>query len=281
MKFDIANVRENLAPTGELRVAINLGNPVLAQRDAATGHLGGVSVALAKALAAELDLVASLTPYDAAGKVFAALDDQPWDLAFLAIEPVRAEKVSFSSPYVSIDGTYLVRTASPCQRAAELDVPGRRIAVGQGAAYDLYLSRTLEQAELVRAPTSAAAVDAFLAQGLDAAAGVRQPLERVAASTPGVRVLADNFTEILQAMAVPKGRDRAAAYIQDFIGRLIANGFVAKALVESGQQDARVCANRHNRDRTLGPLIQESETGIDRATPVQRGHEGQKPSLPE
>ncbi|MGJ7515186.1 ABC transporter substrate-binding protein [Pseudomonas baetica] len=240
MTFDIATVRGELAPNGELRVAINLGNPVLTQRDETTGKLGGVSVALANALANELGIVATLTPYDAAGKVFAALEDGLWDLAFLAIEPVRAEKIAFSSPYVSIDGTYLVREESPFQSASDLDAQGCRISVGRGAAYDLYLSRTLQHAELVRRDTSASAVDLFLGQELDAAAGVRQPLERFARSVLGVRVLADNFTEIRQAMAVPKARKIAAEYIENFISRLVRNGFVTQALAESGQSDARV-----------------------------------------
>lgn len=240
MKLELADVCRDLTSHGTLRVAINLGNPVLAKRDDQTGVLSGVSIALAKALADELGIQISMTPYDAAGKVFAALDEQAWDLAFLAIEPVRAEKIAFSTPYVCIDGTYLVKTDSNFHRASALDVSGNRIAVGKGAAYDLFLSRTLKNAELVRATTSSGAVDAFLELELEAAAGVRQPLERFASSTTGVRVLKDNFTEIRQAMAVPKGRDAAARYIQDFIDRHLRSGFVAEALSDSGEQNARV-----------------------------------------
>lgn len=240
MEFDLPVVRQDMAPSGVLRVAINLGNPVLAKRDENTGVLSGVSVALAYALADELDISISLTPYDAAGKVFAALEDGAWDLAFLAIEPVRAEKIAFSSPYVCIDGTYLVRTESKFNLASALDADGCRIAVGRGAAYDLFLSRTLKNAEIVRATTSAGAVDTFLELGLEAAAGVRQPLERFARTASGVRVLEDNFTEIRQAMAVPKGRAVAAEYVQNFINRCLQSGLVAKALEESGEQDARV-----------------------------------------
>ncbi|WP_256353054.1 MULTISPECIES: ABC transporter substrate-binding protein [unclassified Pseudomonas] len=236
-----------MAPTAELRVAINLGNPVLAQRNPLTGELTGVSVALAHALAKDIGVPARLTPYDAAGKVFAALDNDEWDLAFLAIEPVRAEKIAFSTPYVSIDGTYLVRHDSPYQQASALDTQGCRIAVGQGAAYDLFLSRTLQHAQLHRSPTSSSAVEAFLEFGLEAAAGVRQPLERFAASNPGLRVLSDNFTEIRQAMAVPRRRALAAAYVQDFICRALAQGWVSKGLIESGQRDARVTPLSHGK----------------------------------
>lgn len=240
MKFELAKVCRDLAPHGTLRVAINLGNPVLAKRDEQTGVLSGVSVALAKALADELDIEISMATYDAAGKVFAALEEQAWDLAFLAIEPVRAEKIAFSNPYVSIDGTYLVKADSKFHRASALDTGGNRIAVGKGAAYDLFLSRTLKHSELVRATTSSGAIDIFMELELEAAAGVRQPLERFAKSSTGVRVLKDNFTEILQAIAVPKGRYAAAEYVQNFIDRRLRSGFVAEAFSDSGERDARV-----------------------------------------
>ena len=232
-------VLADLAPTGVLRAAINYGNPVLAQR-AADGQPAGVSAALARALAARLNLDLEFITFDAAGKVFAALGEARWDLAFLAIEPIRAAELEFSHPYVIIEGTYLVRESSPFHDVAELDRSGLRLAVGKGAAYDLYLSRTLTAAELVRAPTSAAAMDWFVEQGLDAAAGVRQPLESFAAQNSGYRVLPDSFTEIRQAMALPKGREVGARYVRDFLDEQIRSGFVAEALRASGQQDVRV-----------------------------------------
>ncbi|MNQ56254.1 Bacterial extracellular solute-binding protein, family 3 [compost metagenome] len=183
---------------------------------------------------------AKLHAYDAAGKVFEALEVGEWDLAFLAIEPVRAEKIAFSKPYVIIEGTYLVKTDSGFQGVADLDKSGVTIGVGKGAAYDLYLSRTLSNATLVRAPTSAGAVDIFLAERLDAAAGVRQPLEQFALQNDEVRVLHDSFTQIRQAMAIPIERTHAAAYVQDFIQRHIGSGFVAESLSKSGQGEVHV-----------------------------------------
>lgn len=232
-------VREQLAPGGALRAAINLGNPVLAQR-AADGSPQGVSVALATALAQELGVPLHMETFDAAGKVFAALQEQRWDVAFLAIEPVREAEIAFSAPYVIIEGTYLVRADSPYTDVGDLDQPGLRLAVGKGAAYDLYLSRTLAHARLERAPTSAAAVELFIEQRLDAAAGVRQPLEAVARGNPAYRVLANSFAHIRQAMAVPRGRDAAAAYVRAFVERKKAEGIVARALAESGQADVTV-----------------------------------------
>ncbi|MFK0033597.1 transporter substrate-binding domain-containing protein [Pseudomonas monteilii] len=230
------SVIAELAPNGSLQVAINLGNPVLAQRGP-DGEPQGVSVALAKALAEELGVPLQIRTFDAAGKVFAALEEGAWSLAFLAIEPVREAQIAFSEPYVLIEGTYLVERDAPYQSVEELDQAGLRLAVGKGAAYDLYLSRTLEHAELVRADTSAGAVDLFIEQGLDAAAGVRQPLQKTAAADPRYRVLDGAFTAIRQAMAVPRGRDHAAAYVRDYVERQLRSGFVRGALLATGQTD--------------------------------------------
>jgi len=232
-------VLDDLAPGGVMHAAINFGNPVLAQRGP-NGEPQGVSVALAKALAQELGVKLEMRTFDAAGKVFAALDEGVWNLAFLAIEPVREAQISFSEPYVIIEGTYLVERDSPFQSVADLDQAGLKLAVGKGAAYDLFLTRTLKNAELERADTSAGAVDLFLEQKLDAAAGVRQPLQKVADLDPRYRVLDDAFTSIRQAMAVPRGRDAGAAYVRAFVERKKAGGFIHAALAQSGQADVTV-----------------------------------------
>lgn len=229
-------VLDQLAPGGVLRAAINFGNPVLAQQGP-EGAPQGVSVALAKALAEELGVRLEMITFDAAGKVFAALEEGRWNLAFLAIEPVRAEQIAFSEPYVIIEGTYLVEQASAYRDVADLDQPGLRLAVGKGAAYDLFLSRSLQHATLERAATSAAAVELFIAQQLDAAAGVRQPLEQVALKDPRYRVLPGAFTEIRQAMAVPRANAEAAAFVAEFLERQLVAGFVRGALLASGQTD--------------------------------------------
>ncbi|MCS3417590.1 polar amino acid transport system substrate-binding protein [Pseudomonas sp. BIGb0450] len=225
-------VLQQLAPEGVLKAAINFGNPVLAQRGEG-GEPQGVSVALAKALADELGARLELITFEAAGKVFAALADDLWRVAFLAIEPVREREIAFSAPYVIIKGTCLVAVDSPLTHVAQLDAPGQRIAVGQGAAYDLYLSRTVQHAELVRAPTSAGAVDLFIEQGLNAAAGVRDYLRtRV---DERWRLLDDDFMSISQAVAVPVAHTAAAAFVKSFVERQKANGLVKQALSRSGQ----------------------------------------------
>ncbi|MFL5263155.1 MAG: ABC transporter substrate-binding protein, partial [Anaeromyxobacteraceae bacterium] len=234
----------SLAPRGTLRAAINLGNPVLAQRDAPGGALAGVSVDLARELGRRLGVRVELVPYDAAGKVFDALQADAWDVAFLAIDPKRAAGIAFTRPYVLIEGTYLVPDASPLRALEDVDRDGVRVAVGRGSAYDLFLTRALRRAALVRAETSAAALDLFLTDHLEVAAGVRQPLVAFAKAHPGLRVMDGRFMAIEQAMGTPRGRDAGARYLDAFVADAIASGRVARALAGSGQRDVSIAPAR-------------------------------------
>jgi polar amino acid transport system substrate-binding protein len=232
--------RAELAATGKLRAAINFGNPVLAQKDATTGEPRGISVDLARELGRRLGVPVELVLFDAAGKVFEAMQSASLDVAFLAIDPARATEIAFTAPYVVVEGTYLVRTDSPLRTIEDVDRAGVRIAVGNKSAYDLYLSRTLKHAQLVRAPTSPAAVAMFLDERLDAAAGVRQPLLQFARTHADVRVLDGRFMAIEQAMGTPKRNEAGARYLHGFIEEMKASGFVARGLERSGQGDAAV-----------------------------------------
>jgi len=232
--------RSELAPTGKLRAAINFGNPVLAQKDPATGEPRGVSVDLARELGRRLGVPVELVTFDAAGKVFEALKTGAWDVAFLAIDPARAAEITFTAPYVVIEATYLVPSDSPLRTIEDVDRDGVRVAVGNKSAYDLYLTRTLKRAQLVRVPTSPAAIEVFLKDKLEAAAGVKQPLLQFAKTHPNVRVMDGRFMAIEQAMGTPKGREAGARYLRVFVEEMKASGFVARGLEKSGQGDAAV-----------------------------------------
>ncbi|RJG06791.1 ABC transporter substrate-binding protein [Noviherbaspirillum cavernae] len=221
----------HLAPTGRLRASINLGNPILANADPQTRQPFGISVDLANALAQRLGVEAEYVVFDAAGKAADALARNEIDAGFLAIDPVRGEGISFTAPYVLIEGCYLVRNESPVVKNEEVDRPGMRVAVGAGSAYDLFLSRELKHAQIVRAPTSPTVVDTFIEQGLEVAAGVRQQLESDAARFGGLRLLAGRFMVIRQAMATPKCRPaEVVEYLRAFVEEMKASGFVAQSL---------------------------------------------------
>jgi polar amino acid transport system substrate-binding protein len=234
------NVVGALAPAGRLRAAINFGNGVLAQKDPATGEPRGISVDLARELGRRLGVPVELVIFDAAGKVFDALAARAWDIAFLAIDPVRAAGVDFTAPYVVIEGTYLVPAASPLRSVADVDRDGVRVAVARGSAYDLYLARALKHAVLVREASGAEALAMFLRDGIEAAAGVKQAIVAFARAHPELRVIDGRIMSIEQAMATPKGRAAGAGYLRQFIEEMKASGFVARALAASGQSDAAV-----------------------------------------
>lgn len=235
-----ATLLQAFAPTGRLRAAINLGNPVLAYRSTG-GVAGGVSVDLARELARVLGADLELVTFDAAGKSVAALSADEADFGFFAIDPVRGAAIAFTAPYVLIEGFYLVRDDSALRTNAQVDAAGNRVVVGKGSAYDLFLTRELKHAQIVRTATSSGVVAEFLASGAEVAAGVKQQLEADGAKAGGVRLLEQRFMVIAQAMGVPKTRGPdAAAFLAQFVEDMKASGFVAAALKRHGIDGATV-----------------------------------------
>jgi polar amino acid transport system substrate-binding protein len=238
---DSPSIAAALAPTGKLRACINLGNPILATRDSATSSPRGVSVDLARAFAAKLGVEVELVVVEAAGKSVETVKSGQADIGFFAIDPLRSEGIRFTAPYVLIEGAYLVRQGSPLADNSQVDRTGTRVMVGTGSAYDLYLTRTLKSAQLMRSPTSPKVVDSFLNDGADVAAGVRQQLEADALRLGGLRLLPGRFMVIEQAMGLPADRGEAAQNaLRDFVEWAKASGFVRRALARSGIQGAAV-----------------------------------------
>jgi polar amino acid transport system substrate-binding protein len=227
-------VRKELAPTGTLRAAINYNNPLLASRDGATGELSGLAVDLSRELARRVGVPLELIPYDAAGKISGSALSNTWDIGYLAIDPLRAKDIDFTAAQVELEGTYLVPAGSPVQRIEDVDRDGVRIAVTANSAYDLFLSRELKHAQLVRAENTPKAVELLLEQKLDAVAAVRTALVTAAKCLPGSRVLGSHFMTIPQAAGIPKGRPAAARYVSEFIEEMKASGFVAATLRKYG-----------------------------------------------
>ncbi|MCO5066865.1 MAG: transporter substrate-binding domain-containing protein [Rhizobiaceae bacterium] len=192
---------------------------MLVVRDPSTGLLRGKGVTLAKELARRLDLSLDMVSFGTAGEILRALGQDLWDVAFLAIDPARAANLDFTAPYMTIEGTYLVATASTFRTVGDVDRRGVRIAVSQGSAIDQHLTKLVRNAELVRAQgdTGATSLTLFRELGLDALAGGRQQLAGYAEGNPELRVLSDHFLLVQQAMCLPKGRAEAADFLRDFV----------------------------------------------------------------
>ena len=232
----------SLAPGGTLRVAINFGNPVLAQRDPKGGATHGVSADLARELARRLELPLEYVPYNGAGFVSEAGKTGAWDICFLAIDPKRAEGIDFTAPYVVIEGAYLVADGSPIQAIEDVDRDGVRVMVDHGSAYDLYLQRSLKHAKLVYPPTGRRAGEYYLTDPVEVLAGVRQPLVQMTQAHTDLRMIPGRFMQIEQAVGTMRGRDAGLAYLRAFVEEMKASGFVARSLAASNQPDAEVAA---------------------------------------
>jgi len=229
------------APGGTLRASINLGNPILANKDPATGEPVGVSIDLAREFARRLGVGIELVVFEKAAASVDAVKNEKADIGFFAIDPARSEGLRFTAPYVLIEGSYLVRDASQLTDNAQVDRAGQRISVGAGSAYDLFLTREITQAEIVRLQGAAAALAALRSGQVEVAAGIRQLLEGEAQREPGVRVLPGRFMVIQQAMGTPASRGaEAQALLAAFVEEMKASGFVADALERHGIEGAIV-----------------------------------------
>jgi polar amino acid transport system substrate-binding protein len=229
------------APGGTLRASINVGNPILARPGAAGGEPAGVSVDLAREFARRLGVPLELVVFERAAASVDAVRSERADLGFFAIDPARSEGLLFTAPYVLIEGSYLVPQASALTDNAQVDRPGQRIWVGSGSAYDLFLTRELRHAEIVRVAGAPPALAAVRAGEVEVAAGIRQVLEAEARRAPGVRVLPGRFMVIQQAMGAPASRGAAAReLLTAFVAELKASGFVAGALQRHGIDGAIV-----------------------------------------
>jgi polar amino acid transport system substrate-binding protein len=223
------------APSGTLRASINLGNPILANKDAATGEPVGVSIDLAREFARRLGVGIELVVFEKAAASVDAVKNEKADIGFFAIDPARSEGLRFTAPYVLIEGSYLVRDASELTDNAQVDRAGQRISVGAGSAYDLFLTREITQAQIVRLQGATAALAALRSGQVEVAAGIRQLLEGEMQREPGVRVLPGRFMVIQQAMGTPASRGpEAQALLAAFVEEMKASGFVADALERHG-----------------------------------------------
>jgi len=229
-----------LAPSGRMRVGLNYSNFLLVLGDDADGEPRGIAPDLGRELARRTGLTLEFVKFDGAGKLFDAVKSAACDVGFLGAEPQRANEVEFSPAYLEIPVTFLVPAGSPIRTLADIDREGVRIAVSERSAYDLYLTRTLKKAQLVRAPGIAASYDAFIAQKLEALGGLKPKLVEEAERIPGSRVLDGQVTGVQQAIGAPKGRAAAAKYLRQFAEDVKRSGFVARAIERHGVRGVKV-----------------------------------------
>ena len=232
-----------LAPTGTLRVGINLSNFLLTATDPKTGNYKGVAVDLGQELAKRLGVSVEVTGFPSPGALAEAAKSGVWDVGFLGVEPQRANEIDFTAAYVEIEATYLVPPGSPLKTIAEVDRAGVRIAISAKSAYDLYLTRNLKNAKLVRIAGADNCFKQFVEDGLEALAGLRPRLTKDHANLPGSRILDGGFTAVQQGVGTPKGRDAVGVqYLRDFVEEVKASGLVANLIEKNNVRGLTVAA---------------------------------------
>ncbi|HEX5611063.1 MAG TPA: ABC transporter substrate-binding protein [Burkholderiales bacterium] len=236
----LENLRARLAPTGTLRAGLNRSNFLLVAKDSPDDAPRGVAVDMAREIARRAELPVMFVCYESPGKMADAIKTGAWDIAFFAVEPARAGEIDFTTAYVEIEATYLVPAGSPLKTLADVDRPGVRISVSGRSAYDLYLTRNLKHAELLRADGIDASYERFVAEKLDALAGLRPKLVDEVAKLPGAKILEGRFTAIQQAIGVPKGKTGVAQWLQQFVDEVKASGFVAELIERHGARGLTV-----------------------------------------
>jgi polar amino acid transport system substrate-binding protein len=234
-----AAVRSELVPTGVLRVGVNMGNFLLTRREP-SGEGAGIVFDLGRELASRLGAPVQFVEYENPGKLADAAKSGAWDVGFLGAEPQRAQEIDFTASYVEIESTYLVPPGSTIQSIEDVDRDGVRVAISERSAYDLYLTRTLKHAQLVRERGAEAVFKRFVDDKLEALASLRPRLITDQAQLPGSRILDGNFTSVQQASGTPKGRPAAFQYLREFIEDVKAAGLVARLIEKNNVQGLTV-----------------------------------------
>jgi len=233
-------MKNQIAPAGKLRIGLNYQNFLLVNGDGADGQPRGIAPDLGRELGRRLGLSVEWVKFDAAGKLFDGVKGGACDVGFLGAEPQRANEVDFTEAYLEIPVTFLVPPGSAIRTIADVDRKGVRIAVSERSAYDLYLSRNLMNATLVRVQGIPASYDAFVQQKLEALGGLKPRLVEDQTRLPGSRVLEGQITGVQQSIAAPKGREAAAAYLREFAADVKKSGLVAKAIAANGVKGVSV-----------------------------------------
>jgi polar amino acid transport system substrate-binding protein len=234
------DVVKELAPTGALRAAINLGNFLLVTDRSPAGEPEGVAPDMARAVADRLGVSIRYVPYDKPSTLADAVTSGSWDIGLIGAEPQRAEHIAFTQAYAEIEATYLVPASTDLQQPEEVDQPGRRVAVTERTAYGLWLDRNIRHAALVHTKDHEGAIRQFLEEKLDALAGLRSRLMQDAEQLQDVRVLDGRFTAVQQAIGTPIAKAAASAFLADFVESAISSGLVAELIARHGVQGLSV-----------------------------------------
>src|SRR6516165_7528006 len=223
-------VKSELAPTGVLRAAINMGNFLLVTGKSTSGDPEGVAPDMAREIATRLGAPVKYLPYARPGELADDAEKGLWDIGLIGAEPQRAAVINFTAAYCEIEATYLVPAGSPIRSVAEVDQPGRRVAVTARSAYGLWLENNYKKGQLLQFDNAEAALKAFDGEKLDAYAGLRPGLIDLQKARPGSRLLDGQFTAVQQAVGTARSNAAGATFLREFVEEAKKSGLVARLI---------------------------------------------------
>lgn len=224
------HVIEELVQTGTLRAGINTANFLLVRGQGASGRWEGVAPDVARAIAERLGVPVSFVPFAKASLVGDAVSRDACDIALIGKDPMREQSIAFTAPYAAIEATYLIWKGGPITSMADVDQPGVRIAVGSGSAYDLWLTRNIVHAELVRASSVAASISQFVDQRLEVLAGLKPGLLLECDRVPETRILDGHFTTVNQAVGTARRHASAIIFLKAFVEEIKSSGSLGQMI---------------------------------------------------
>jgi polar amino acid transport system substrate-binding protein len=238
-----ADVMNELAPTGKLRVAIAVGpapSALYAIKDDATGQYRGVTVELGSAMAKKLGIPVEFLPHLASGEIQNSAASGKWDVTFMPVDEERKKIVDFGNAYHLLQSTYLVGPGAKLANVEEANASGVRIGGVADTATFRAAQRTAPKATFVALPGVDAAVAAMKAGEVDCIALSRESLSNLVTKIPGSRVLDGGFLNSSTAVAVPKGKPEALVYVSQFVEEAKSSGLVRRAFDAMNLQSAQV-----------------------------------------
>ena len=233
----IDDIIKKIAPTGVLRVGVNMSNFLLVNSKDKLGVIDGVSPGIGKKLAKELNISFEIVQFANPGLLADAVDNNEWDIGNIASEKERGKTIDFSDPYVNIDANFLFREEDNFKNNNDIDQPGIKIADFERSAYDLWLTENFKKAELIRVNSIEESHNLFKENKVNILAGLKPKLIDEMKKNNNYEMIQSPFTFIKQSIGIKKGNLEVLDFINKFISNNIKEGYIKSLLKQHNVQD--------------------------------------------
>ena len=233
----IDDIIKKIAPTGVLRVGVNMSNFLLVNSKDKLGVIDGVSPGIGKKLAKELNISFEIVQFANPGLLADAVDNNEWDIGNIASEKERGKTIDFSDPYVNIDANFLFREEDNFKNNNDIDQSGIQIAVFERSAYDLWLTENFKKAELIRVNSIEESHNLFKENKVNILAGLKPKLIDEMKKNNNYEMIQSPFTYIKQSIGIKKGNPEVLDFINKFISNIIKEGYIKSLLKQHNVQD--------------------------------------------